>query len=97
MIKTSLIIAGTLLISAASISYADVISIAEPSYSTPNTVEGVLRPKRGMTMNDVEQKFGQADNTTGPIGEPPISTWTYSDFSVFFEDNIVIHSVVIRK
>jgi len=48
-------------------------------------------------MNDVEQKFGQADNTTGPIGEPPISTWTYSDFSVFFEDNIVIHSVVIRK
>jgi len=96
MIKISVMIAGTLLISAASLSYADVISIAEPSYSTPNSAEGVLRPTRGMTMNDVEQKFGQAESSSGPVGDPAITTWTYSNFSVFFEDNLVIHSVVAR-
>ena len=96
MIKISVMIAGALLISAASISHADVISIAEPSYSTPNSAEGVLRPTRGMTMNNVEQKFGQAESSSGPVGDPAITTWTYPTFSVFFEDNIVIHSVVAR-
>jgi len=96
MNKISLIVAGTLLISMTSLSHADVISIAEPSYSTPNSAEGVLRPINGLTMNDVEQKFGQAENTSGPVGDPAITTWTYPQFSVFFEDNIVIHSVIAR-
>ena len=96
MNKMSLIIAGTLFLSSASLGYADSISIAEPSYSTPNSVEGVLRPVLGMTMNDVEQQYGQAENKSAPVGEPPISTWIYPSFSVFFESNIVIHSVVNR-
>jgi len=95
MTKMGLIIA-TLLISVASLTHADVISITEPSYSTPNSVEGVLRPKNGISMNDVEQQFGQAESKSGPVGEPPISTWTYSNFKVFFEYNLVIHSVVTR-
>ncbi len=96
MNKISFIIAGTLFLSSASLAYADSISIAEPSYSTPNSVEGVLRPVLGMSMSNVEQQYGQAENKSGPVGEPPISTWTYPNFSVFFESNIVIHSVVTR-
>jgi len=96
MNKMSLIIAGTLFLSSASLSYADVLSITEPSYSTPNSAEGVLRPVQGMTMNDVEQKFGQAESTSGPVGDPAITTWTYPSFSVFFENSLVIHSVVTR-
>jgi len=94
MKKISLIAAGALLFSSVSFTHADVISIAAPSYSTPNTSEGVLRPTRGMTMNDVEQQYGQAETTSGPVGEPPITTWTYTGFSVFFEAQTVIHSVV---
>jgi len=97
MNKISLIVAGTLLISATSFLHADVISIAEPSYSTPNSAEGVIRPINGITMSAVEQKFGVAEHKSDTIGEPPITVWTYPDFSVFFEHNIVIHSVVTRK
>ncbi|NOQ93885.1 MAG: hypothetical protein GQ547_04525 [Methylophaga sp.] len=96
MHKMSLIIAGALLLSTSLPSYADVLSIATPSYSTPNSTQGVLRPTRGMTMNDVEQKYGQAESKSGPVGDPAITTWRYPHFSVFFESNIVIHSVVIR-
>lgn len=48
-------------------------------------------------MNDVEKKYGQAESKLGPVGEPAITTWKYPHFSVFFESNIVIHSVVIRE
>jgi len=95
MSKMSLIIA-TLLISTASLTHADVISITEPSYSTPNSAEGIMRPTNGVSMNMVEQQFGPAENKSGPVGDPPISTWTYSNFKVFFEHNLVIHSVVTR-
>lgn len=95
MTKMGLIIA-TLLISATSLTHTDVISITEPSYSTPNSVEGVLRPKNGLSMNDVEQQFGQPESKSGPVGDPPITTWKYPNFSVFFEYNLVIHSVVAR-
>lgn len=96
MNKISLIVATALLISTTSLIHADVISIAEPSYSTPNSAEGVLRPTRGMTMNKVEQEYGAAEQQSGPVGDPPITTWTYPSFLVFFEDNIVIHSVIDR-
>ena len=61
------------------------------------TIEGVLRPTRGMTMAQVEAKFGEAAEKRAAIGEPPISRWRYADFDVFFEHNLVIHSVVLRK
>lgn len=94
MTKFSLVIAGTLLLSATAITQAEVISIADPRYDVPNSAEGVLRPVQGMTMTSVEQKFGQPQQKSAPVGEPPITKWTYPDFVVFFEHNLVIHSVV---
>jgi len=37
---------------------ADTLSIAEPTYKTPNSESGILRPTRGMTMQQVEQNMG---------------------------------------
>ena len=97
MFKSSLIVSSALLFFMALPAKADVLSIAEPTYKTPNSAEGVLRPTRGMTMAQVEAKFGAAAEKRAAIGEPPISRWRYADFDVFFEHNLVIHSVVLRK
>ncbi len=94
MIKISTIIASLLFFSIASTSQAEVISITDPRYDIPNSTEGVLRPTRGMTMSLVEQQFGPATEKGSAIGQPPITRWVYPEFNVFFEDNIVIHSVV---
>jgi hypothetical protein len=96
MFKNSLIIIGALLLSATTITQAEVISIADPRYDVENSSEGVLRPTRGMSKTNVEQQFGQPEQQFDAVGEPPISRWVYADFVVFFEDNTVIHSVVPR-
>lgn len=51
---------------------ADVLSIAEPTYNTPNSESGVLRPTRGMTMQQVEQKYGAAEQQYAPKAHPPL-------------------------
>ena len=93
MIKVSLIVASVLL-SAISIAQAEVISIADPRYDVPNSAEGVIRPVQGMSMTTVEQQYGQPEQRSAAVGEPPITRWTYNNFVVFFEHNLVIHSVV---
>jgi hypothetical protein len=56
-------------------------------------------PKRGLTMSEVEKHFG-APVTRHPAAggdtphHPPITRWDYSGFSVFFERDRVIDSVV---
>ena len=97
MFKSSLIAGSMLTLVLAIPAQADVLSIAEPTYRTPNSAEGVLRPTRGMTMAQVETKFGAAVEKRAAIGEPPITRWRYQQLDVFFEHNLVIHSVVLKK
>lgn len=54
----------------------------------------VARPGRGTTMHEVEAKFGQPQKRYSAVGKPPITRWDYPSFSVFFEFNRVVHSVV---
>ena len=63
----------------------------------------VERPARGATMSAVEQKFGAPAqkhaavggcNGANPCKTPPITRWDYAGFSVFFENEHVIESVV---
>ena len=51
-------------------------------------------PPRGSTMTDVQTRFGAPQSQTGPIGEPPITVWHYSDMNmkVYFEHDRVLHS-----
>jgi len=97
MKKCTFTLLACLLLSAMSLSQAEVISIADPSHQVANSPEGVLRPTQGMTMAIVEQKFGQPEQKITAVGQPPIGRWIYKDFIVFFENNLVIHSVVPHK
>lgn len=97
MSKISIILTGLFLLSGISISQAEVISIADPRYDVPNTASGVVRPTQGMSMQRVERDYGTAQSKSAPVGDPPITRWVYEDFVVFFEHNLVIHSVVPRE
>lgn len=54
------------------------------------------KPTRGMSQESVQAKFGSPQSTVAAIGDPPISRWEYAEFVVFFEYNLVIHSVTKR-
>jgi hypothetical protein len=54
----------------------------------------VARPQRGTTMHQVEAKFGAPQKRYPTVGKPPITRWDYPSFSVYFEFNRVVHSVV---
>ena len=51
-------------------------------------------PVAGMSKDDVEARWGQPDSFRNAVGNPPISSWMYNDFSVYFEHGHVIRSVM---
>jgi hypothetical protein len=55
------------------------------------------RPARGATMGAVEAKFGAPVARHETVGTPPITRWDYAGFSVFFEHDRVIDSVVAGR
>jgi hypothetical protein len=57
----------------------------------------VPRPVRGMSMTDVEGRFGAPAQKHPAVGQPPITRWDYDRYSVYFEHQTVLHSVVHRK
>jgi hypothetical protein len=56
---------------------------------------GIETPQRGSTMSAVEQKFGAPANKSGPVGNPAITKWFYPHFVVVFENDKVLHAVVV--
>ncbi|MFQ5642975.1 MAG: hypothetical protein ACE5FQ_04660 [Thiogranum sp.] len=57
----------------------------------------IARPAGGMTMDQVLQQYGEPQQRLGPVGEPPITHWVYSDTVVYFENQQVIHSVIPHR
>jgi hypothetical protein len=91
MIKLRIVSAIALLVAVGSLASAETV-----------TVDGAMarsddgRPSRGMTQASVESKYGSPTSVNAPVGDPPISSWEYADFVVFFEHDKVIHAVVKR-
>ncbi|NNJ72684.1 MAG: hypothetical protein HKP09_05835 [Enterobacterales bacterium] len=54
----------------------------------------IQRPDSGMSKDRVEQRFGSPENAKGPVGDPPITIWKYKTYSVYFEYDKVIHTVL---
>jgi len=52
------------------------------------------KPTRGMSMDKVRSLYGEPQKQHPAKGKPPITRWDYSQFSVYFESNSVIHSVL---
>ncbi len=53
-------------------------------------------PHRGSTMAAVQSRFGEPTNRHAAVGNPPISRWDYPQFSVYFENDRVLHAVLVR-
>lgn len=73
---------------AAGTAAGDELRMTAPPESTAG------QPTRGMSMDRVEAKFGQPDRRIPAVGDPPITRWEYPNFIVYFEHNLVLHSVV---
>jgi len=76
---------------------ADILSIGTHA----KVLTKANTPKHGQTMQVVSSKFGKAQRVSvskGPVTKqnPKITRWDYKDFSVFFENTHVIHSVIHR-
>jgi hypothetical protein len=61
--------------------------------------KGMHLPVRGMTMAQVEKRYGAPQRKLSPRGgdtkkHPVINRWEYADFIVYFEHDHVIHSVL---
>lgn len=54
----------------------------------------VATPARGSSMKAVEARFGAPTSKHAAVGNPPITRWDYPGFSVFFEYDHVVHTVV---
>lgn len=57
-------------------------------------------PVRGMSMEQVEQRFGVPLEKVPAVGaprHPPITRWVYQGFTVYFEYRHVVHAVLNRR
>ena len=75
--------------------YADTVVVNDQVSVRQSQVD---RPRRGITMADVEKQFGQPITRHPTVGgrasQPPITRWDYKDFAVVFERDRVIDAVV---
>lgn len=55
-------------------------------------VPGTL-PDRGQNMAAVEARFGAPASRSAAVGQPPITRWSYPNFTVYFEYDHVVHTV----
>jgi len=53
-------------------------------------------PRRFITMEQVEAQFGAPAEKMPAVGEPPITRWVYKDYTVYFEHQQVLHTVINR-
>lgn len=77
---------------------ADVL-LVDSVASTP----AIHTPRSGLSMASVREQFGAPAvehptvSANGGPAQPPITRWDYDAFSVVFERDRVVHSVVHRQ
>lgn len=57
---------------------------------------GVDAPVKGLSMAAVESRYGTPKERIPAVGQPPITRWVYDGYTVYFEGDTVLHSVVNR-
>jgi hypothetical protein len=67
------------------------------STDTGNPAAAAERPNRGSTMATVQGRYGEPTNRHAAVGNPPITRWDYPQFSVYFENDRVLHAVLVRS
>jgi hypothetical protein len=94
MRRHSWILAAPLVVYMAGASLVGSVASADELNMTPAPQAQGNQPARGMSMEKVEAAFGAPTNRAPAVGQPPITRWEYPGFVVYFEHNLVLHSVV---
>ena len=68
---------------------ADVLLIEEVRQA-----ERLDLPTNGMRTGQVESRFGSPGQKFSPVGDPPITRWEYERWSVYFEHDRVLFTVL---
>lgn len=69
--------------------FADVLLIEEVRQSDQMDL-----PANGMTTVDVRARFGDPVTVHQTVGDPPITRWEYDRWSVYFEYDLVLFTVL---
>lgn len=85
---TRMVLALMLALSA-SAAWADVLLIEEVRQA-----DRMELPENGQSMHAVEARYGAPQNRRGPVGDPPITQWQYDRWSVYFEHDKVLFTVL---
>src|ERR1700754_4090121 len=80
--KTSIVVALLCGCAASGAAVAETL-VVNDQLTVPSS--SVDTPKRGSTMTEVEKHFGAPVEKHATVGQPPITRWDYTGFSVFFE------------
>ena len=54
----------------------------------------IQTPGNGLSKSQVRQQFGSPKAEIPAVGDPPISRWEYDGYSVYFEYDLALHSVI---
>ncbi|MGA9575216.1 MAG: hypothetical protein WBS20_14855 [Lysobacterales bacterium] len=84
------IVLAFMLVLAVQTVYADVLIIDEVRQA-----ENMNLPKNGLNKATVETKFGTPIEKIPAVGDPPISSWRYDTYSVYFEGDLVLFTVLL--
>jgi hypothetical protein len=68
---------------------ADVLLIEEVRQS-----ERMELPENGLKTADVRARYGEPVTSHAAVGDPPISRWDYDGWSVYFEYDLVLFTVL---
>lgn len=84
-----LVIIMVLFALAPQVTYADKLTIGVSKQGD----KSIEKPKAGVSMDKVRQRYGQPERVVNAVGEPPITRWYYPEFTVYFEFDKVVHAV----
>lgn len=82
---------------AAATVFASAENIKVPVGTQSPESQQVASPTKGTNKAQVKSQFGEPQKENPAKGKPPISSWEYAEFIVYFENDHVIHSVIKPK
>ena len=56
--------------------------------------KNMVGPASGTSAESVEAAYGSPIAKKAPVGDPPITRWDYDNYSVYFEHDLVLQSVL---
>ena len=78
-----------MLVFSTGLAQADVLLIEEVRQS-----ERMNLPVNGISRDEVQARFGEPVSRLAAVGDPPITRWNYPSWSVYFEYELVLFTVL---